>query len=132
MFFHKKSAITSTLLFISLALIFLFGDRLPFIRVTLGDFIVVIFVYTFLTALFAKLSPLKVGTVVLFISFSVEFLQMGVISKLFDTSSPIVAATLGSTFDPHDLIAYTLGTAVAILIDIKLLRNGIVAKNVAK
>ncbi len=115
--------ITSVVLFIILAIIFVWGDAFPFIRVTCGDFLVVMFMYSSLLVLFPKLKSLIAGAIILVVAFSVEFLQMGVIGKLFDTDSKLIEATLGSTFDPHDLLAYFLGVLIAVVVDWKVRNN---------
>ncbi len=120
---RNKYAIVSALFFGVLTLIFFFGDAVPFIRVTFGDYLVVMFMFTGLLFLFPKLKSIIAGVIIFAIAVTVELMQMGLIQRFFDTDSPLVEATLGSTFDPHDIIAYFLGVLSIAIIDFILRRN---------
>ncbi len=117
---RKSYITTSTLLFLLLTTIFIWGDAVPFIRSTFGDFLVVMFLYSSLLVLFPKIKSPVAGVIILAVAFTVEFLQMGVIEKFFNTDSLLIEATLGSTFDPHDLFAYFLGVLITVAVDWKL------------
>ncbi len=108
--------IATALLFGLLLLIFFFSPT-PFIRSTVGDYVVVIWLYTGALALRPSLPPLPLGAAIFGLSLSVETMQAGVIQRFFDTSNRLVEATLGSTFDPVDILAYFLGVATVVLID---------------
>lgn len=88
-----------------------------FIRNHGGDFCIVILIYAALKTVFCELSPFIAGGGVLLLAAVVEFLQSGIIPAYFNTSSPLIAATLGSTFDWLDLLAYLTGTFLIVPAD---------------
>jgi hypothetical protein len=88
-----------------------------FIRNHGGDFCIVILIYAALKTVFCGLSPFAAGGGVLLLAAAVEFLQSGIIPAYFNTSSPLLAATLGSTFDWLDLLAYLTGAISIVLAD---------------
>ena len=108
-----------------LLLIFFFGDAVPFIRVIFGDYLVVIFMFTGLMMLFPKLKTPVAGVVIFLIALTVELMQLGVTQRFFNTDSALVEATLGSTFDPHDIFAYFLGVLSICIVDGILLRRSV-------
>lgn len=80
-----------------------------FIRLTLGDYLVVILVYCFLRA-FSTVSATKAALGTLALAFTVEFSQYFHLIRLLglDTSR-LAHLILGSSFQLGDLLAYTLG-----------------------
>ena len=84
--------------------------RDDFIRPYLGDFLVVILIYSFLMSIFPKLSISKALIIVLVFSFSVEFFQLINIVEILNFQPPkIIMIVLGSSFSLGDLLAYSLG-----------------------
>lgn len=80
-----------------------------FIRPYLGDFLVVILIYSFLMSI-SRISVLKGLIAVLLFSFAVEFFQMINIVKVMQYQPPeVVMIALGSSFSTWDLLAYSLG-----------------------
>jgi len=95
-----------------------------FIRHTFGDFLVVILLYSFFKS-FIKIHSFKLAIAVLLLSFFVEFLQLANILKLLHLQNNNLAKiVLGSTFNFSDLMAYTLGIVVALMIEFKI-RNAV-------
>ncbi len=88
-----------------------------FVRPYLGDFLVVILIYCFVMAL-SNISVLKGLISVLVFSFAVEFFQLINIVKVLQYQPPkIVMIMLGSSFSVADLMAYTLGIALAAAVE---------------
>ena len=87
------------------------------IRPLFGDVLVVIVVFFFLRSLLTtKTQWLALGT--LAFSFAVEFAQyFRVIHHLGWQDNAIARTVIGSVFDWKDLVAYTLGVAIAIMMD---------------
>ena len=110
--------ITAITILITLSIIFYFGKIFPFVRATLGDYLVVIFLYTSTLSIKPELSPKITGLIILLIAYSIELLQISIIPKLLNTNSRIIEATLGSTFDFYDIIAYTVGIFSIVSLDI--------------
>ena len=80
-----------------------------FVRPYMGDFLVVILIYTFVRAFF-KYSILKTAIGVLLFSFFVEILQhFNIVDFLGLGSSALARTVIGTSFDREDFIAYTLG-----------------------
>jgi hypothetical protein len=88
-----------------------------FVRPYLGDFLVVILIYCFLRS-FLNWTMTAVAAVTLLFAFLVEFAQYFAIVDLLDLQhNRLARIIMGTTFSWHDLLAYTLGTATAYLID---------------
>lgn len=90
-----------------------------FIRHTLGDFFVVILLYSLIKA-FTKLSVKKAAFLTLGIAYLIEFLQLMKISDLFPKKGfKVLSIILGSTFSFSDLVAYTLGIVCVLIIELR-------------
>lgn len=114
--FNKKYFLLFLILFLLEVSIALFvRDR--FIRPYLGDFLVVMLLYCFLKSVF-RISTAWAALLVLTISFLVEFLQYLQITKVLGLERKAVATTiLGTQFDWHDMLAYTAGVGIILLIE---------------
>jgi Protein of unknown function (DUF2809) len=94
-----------------------------FIRHSFGDFLVVIMLYCLLKS-FINIKPIYLALFVLFISFSIEFLQLfNFLETLNLTDNKIAKIVLGNTFHINDLIAYTLGIITVLIIEYKCFRH---------
>lgn len=94
-----------------------------FIRHTLGDYLCVILLYTFIKS-FTKSSNLKTAIIVLLIAYLIEFLQLTNLQYLYpDKYIKTLQLILGTSFSIGDLIAYTLGIITTLLIENKLSSN---------
>ncbi|MGD1939224.1 MAG: DUF2809 domain-containing protein [Cyanophyceae cyanobacterium] len=109
-------------LFIVEVLIAVFVDD-QFIRPILGDVLVVILIFFFLRAfLTAKTQWLGLGT--LAFSWAVEFAQyFQVIRHLGLQNNAVARTVIGTTFDWKDLLAYTVGVAIAAILDCYWVRD---------
>ncbi len=88
-----------------------------FIRHTFGDALVVMLLYCLLKS-FVLITPLKAAIVILIISFSIEFLQLSPLLEWLQLEhNEIAKVILGSTFSITDLIAYTVGLVIVLLIE---------------
>ncbi len=88
-----------------------------FIRPILGDFLVVILIYAFLSA-FLNTNKLKLALGVLLLAYFIEILQylniMGLLGLRHNTFTRMV---LGTTFTWEDILAYTLGMGAVLWIE---------------
>lgn len=92
-----------------------------FIRPILGDFLVVILIYTFLMA-FLKTSWRRLAIAVLLLAYTIEILQyINIMALLGLSHNTVTRMVLGTTFTWEDMIAYTLG--IALVWWIETLRN---------
>ena len=91
--------------------------RDSFVRPFLGDVIAVIWLYfSFKTWLDVK--PLILSLFVLLIAFLLEFLQyIHIVDILGLSHITVIRIVLGSTYDSHDLLAYSLGWATIFVIE---------------
>jgi len=90
-----------------------------FIRHTFGDFLVVILMYCSIRTIIDA-NPFFIALAVLGLAFIVEFLQLfNLLDYLQLRDHKIATIILGSTFHISDLIAYTLGTLIILIIDLK-------------
>ncbi len=93
-----------------------------FIRPYFGDFLVVILIYCFLKSFF-KISVLPLAIGVLFFSYLIETLQYyKLVNMLGLQHSKLARIVIGTSFEWIDLIFYTAGIAVVILLE-RLLAN---------
>jgi hypothetical protein len=93
-----------------------------FIRHTVGDFLVVILIYSFFK-IFIEGYHFKIAVSVLAFAFSLEFLQLTNYLALFNLQDNYIAKlVLGSTFHGSDLVAYTLGIITTLIIETRPVR----------
>ena len=120
--FNKTYFGLATLLFIIEVLIAIFLKS-GFIRHTFGDYLVVILIYCFFKS-FLKVNSFKLAIAVLLFALTIEFLQLCNILNLLNLENNKTAILLlGSTFHFSDLIAYTLGITIFLIIDLKFIIN---------
>ena len=87
------------------------------IRNYIGDVIVVILIYCFIKTFF-KISVTKVALGVLIFAYAVEFSQyLNLIKHLGLEKSEIANVIMGHSFGWIDMIAYTLGILIVVLIE---------------
>ena len=108
--------IAALLLFITEVLIALFVHD-QFIRPYIGDFLVVILIYCFVKSfLNTPVVPTALG--VLVFAYTVELLQYFRIVELLGLQhSKAARIIIGSSFEWQDLLAYTLGILVVVLVE---------------
>lgn len=105
----KKTYLLSFIVLLIIEICIAIWIRDDFIRPYLGDFLVVVLIYTFLMMI-SRISVLKGLLAVLVFSFAVEFFQLINIVKVLQYQPPkIVMIILGSSFSAWDLLAYFLG-----------------------
>ena len=91
-----------------------------FIRLTFGDFLVVILLYCLIKS-FWNAKPLTIGIIVLLIAYVIEFLQLFKLLEFLGlTNSSVAKIILGNTFQFSDLVAYTLGILTILFIEHQL------------
>ena len=114
--FRKKYFICALLLLIIETCIALYMHD-EFIRPYFGDFLVVIFMYCALRT-FLSASTLQVALAVLALSYAVELSQyFQLIYRLELEHSFLAHLILGSTFHWFDMLAYTLGIAAVLVME---------------
>lgn len=108
--------ISALLLFVTEVLIALFVHD-QFIRPYIGDFLVVILIYCFVKSfLNTPVVPTAVG--VLLFAYTVELLQyFRIVEVLGLQHSRAARIIIGSSFEWQDLLAYTLGILVVVLVE---------------
>lgn len=88
-----------------------------FIRFVLGDFLVVILLYSFIKS-FVKVKSKFAAIGVLLFAYLIEFLQLINILEILNIQpNTATKILLGSTFSIEDLIAYTFGIVVIYSLD---------------
>jgi hypothetical protein len=120
--FNKIYFLIALLVFAAEVLIALFIND-NFVRPYIGDVLVVILIYCFLKA-FIKLPVITTAILVLLFAFTIEILQyFHFVEKLGLEESQIARTVLGTAFSWKDLIAYTAGIIIVMLVE--LIRSGI-------
>ena len=114
--FNKKYFLLTILLFLIEVLIALYvHDKI--IRPYIGDILVVILIYCFCKS-FCKISNITLAIGVLLFSYCVETLQYLHIVKWFGLSnSKIANIIIGNSFSWEDILCYTIGIAIVLLIE---------------
>lgn len=88
-----------------------------FIRHYLGDVLVVILIYCFVLS-FLKLPVIPTAIGVLLFAYCIEILQYFKLVDILGLShSRLARVVLGSTFDWMDMVMYTLGIAVTLVVE---------------
>ena len=106
-------------LFLTLFLIEIFIAKYAtgFIRHTIGDYLAVMLVYTFIKSIF-KITIEKAVLITFIISFTIEFLQLCNLQHNFPKEyEKYLRIILGTSFSFGDLVAYTLGIVSIIIIE---------------
>ncbi|PTB96161.1 DUF2809 domain-containing protein [Marivirga lumbricoides] len=114
--FNKYYFLLTVILFITEVLIALYVHD-NFVRPYLGDVLVVILIYTFIKS-FLDLAVLPVALFVLALSFTIEILQFFKIVELLGLGdSRIARIVIGTSFAWIDLVAYTAGIVIVLLVE---------------
>ena len=114
--FNKKYLLFTTILFITEMLIGVYV-RDSFIRPFGGDFLVVILIYCFVKSFF-KLPVLQTAIGVLLFSYIVEALQyIKIVNVLGLKRYALARIIIGTAFSWIDIVCYTAGIAVVLLIE---------------
>jgi hypothetical protein len=88
-----------------------------FLRHTIGDYLAVMFVYTFIKSIF-KISIEKAILITFSIAYIIEFLQLTDLQKMYPSEyTTTFKMILGTSFSFGDLVAYTLGVITIYLIE---------------
>ena len=103
--------------------IIIFKTSIPFVRNSLGDFLVVMFMYSTVKVFNPKFSPLILVTAILIFSIGIEVLQFFRFPQLFGTDKLWVKLILGSRFEWTDILAYFLGVLAIYWLDNKYLHE---------
>lgn len=91
-----------------------------FIRSTFGDVLVVMLMYYFIKS-FINIKPFPIALGVLMFAFTIEFLQLFKLTEILNPyNNPIIKVILGSTFKISDLLAYSFGTLIILMIEYKI------------
>jgi hypothetical protein len=114
--FNPRYLVYTILLFVTEVLIALFVHD-QFIRPYIGDFLVVILIYCFVKSfLNTPVVPTALG--VLLFAYTVELLQyFRIVEVLGLQHSRAARIIIGSSFEWQDILAYTLGILMVILIE---------------
>ncbi len=114
--YRRRYFIIAVVLFIIEILIALYvNDR--FIRPYVGDFLVVIFLYCLISA-FLNAPMLKIALGVLLFAYVVELMQyLDFIGNVGLKNSKLVNVVLGNQFAWIDMLAYTLGIGLVIVVE---------------
>ncbi len=94
----------------------------PFIRGFLGDVLVILLIYSFIK-IFIRNHVLKTAVSVLAFAYFVELLQFLKLAEKLNIKSEILLTIIGSVFDVWDLIAYTIGFILILLIEKISIKN---------
>jgi hypothetical protein len=110
--------LTLTIGLLAIELFIAIAVRDVFIRPFVGDVLVVILIYCFIRTFWKIDKKLVAGSVLVF-AWTIEILQyFNFVDRLGLRNNRVLAIALGSTFDPKDLIAYTLGIAIVLWLEL--------------
>ncbi len=116
--FDLKSFLVFLLIFVTEVIIALFvKDR--FIRPYGGDILVVMLMYYFFKS-FIKVNPLPLAMGVLLFAYAVEIGQyLNLVEVLNMQDNAIMRVVIGSSFSWGDIVCYTVGAVICLLVDRK-------------
>lgn len=118
---HKYLYLTVVLFIIELLIALYIRDQ--FVRPILGDALVVMLIFSFIR-IFSKIHVNELAIYVLLFSFSIEIAQyFRLVSILGLEENKIATTILGATFDWIDLVAYTIGVGVSVILDKKFFKS---------
>ncbi len=116
---YNKTYARLTLLLLAIEIAIAVCFKTGFIRYTLGDALVVILIYCCCKSFF-KFSALPLAIAVLGCAYCIEFAQhFHLLEYIGLTDTYWATLILGSHFSISDLIAYTLGMLLFLVIDLK-------------
>jgi hypothetical protein len=110
------TALSLTVLLCGTGVAFFINQR-TFFRGFAGDILIVIFIYSSVKVILKDRSPFQIAAGVFSFALFVEFIQYTGIPMRFNPGSMITVLTLGSTYDPLDILAYAIGIVVIYVID---------------
>jgi phosphotransferase system glucose/maltose/N-acetylglucosamine-specific IIC component len=114
--FHRSFFLFTIVLFAVEVCIALFV-RDQFVRPFVGDVLVVILLHCAVRT-FLNFDPWKVATGVLLFAFAVEYSQyLNLVERLGLGNNAVAKVVLGTTFQWGDLVAYTVGAVIAVVLD---------------
>lgn len=117
MFLFKKHYFIATILLFLIEVGIALYVHDDFIRPYMGDVLVVLLLYCFIQSFFT-FSVKATAVIVLFFSFTVEFLQyINIVEKLGLQKYAIARTVLGTSFSWIDLLCYTIGVILIVLIE---------------
>jgi Protein of unknown function (DUF2809) len=120
--FNRNYFTLAILLFITEVLIALFIHD-SFVRPYLGDVLVVILLYCLVRS-FLNLPVFAVCLGVLFFAYTIEFLQyVNIVELLGLERSTFARIILGTSFSVPDLVAYTVGILIVLLVEKTVLKR---------
>jgi hypothetical protein len=95
-----------------------------FIRMVVGDYLVVILLYCFFRS-FLKISYQKTAIFTLLLAYFIECMQwLNILSLLRIKQNTFTHMTLGSTFDWMDMLSYTIGFISILVVEEILKQRG--------
>ena len=117
--FNKGYFFLAVVMFLIEVLIALFvHDQV--VRPYIGDLLVVILIYCFIKA-FANIDTVPLAIAVLIFSYLVEILQYFKLVKLLGLQRSMIATIiLGNSFEWIDLIAYTAGIVLVVIVESRI------------
>jgi DNA integrity scanning protein DisA with diadenylate cyclase activity len=113
---HSKKYLLATLFLFAVEVAIAYFHFNPFIRGFLGDVLVILLMYSFLK-IFIRNNVIKTAVSVLAFAFFVEFLQYFKLAELLNVQSKLLLILIGSVFDVWDLVAYSIGFLLILLIE---------------
>lgn len=114
--FNKIYFLLAVILFIIEVLIALYVHD-AIVRPYIGDLLVVILLYCFVKA-FVNTNPVKTALAVLLFAYLIEVLQyLNIVKHLGLQHSRLANVVIGNSFEWIDMIAYTVGAALVVLIE---------------
>jgi Protein of unknown function (DUF2809) len=126
--FNRPYFIAAALLFLTEVFIALYVKD-AFIRPYIGDLLVVILIYCIVKSCL-NISVSKAAICVLLFSYTVEVLQyLKIVEVLHLQGSKLARVIIGTSFSWADILAYTLGIGVVLVLE-KVLANRQLAKAV--
>lgn len=89
----------------------------PVVRGFLGDIVVIVLIYYFINGIH-EFNSFKLMLFTLLLSFTIEFMQFLHIAEVLGVENNLFfRLVFGSVFDVMDLVAYTIGASISLIMD---------------
>ncbi|EDM43363.1 hypothetical protein SCB49_01372 [unidentified eubacterium SCB49] len=88
-----------------------------FIRHVVGDVLVILLLYYLVRIFTTKISKKITIISVLLFAFLIEILQWFQITEILNITNPTLRTITGTTFDYRDMIAYTVGAILVVILE---------------
>jgi len=114
----KKYRLYYCIIFLGIIFLGILSRKISFIPLWIGDLLYAVMIYTLIRIAFINKKAIQIAIISLLICFGIEFLQLYQGEWMIELRETLLGRyTLGHDFLWTDILAYTLGVAIAFTIE---------------